>query len=229
MSSRKFAAIVVATLTIGTTILTGGSAHAEDSAATTAAQPAAAQRPDAPQTSVGVMATPLSTAQLAKRDEFAKRAGISPAAVTGPWHLRNGNAYDKCLTTSGAGTGNNTVTVIYTCDFSWPYNEEWYLEDLGGGWYHLRNGNAYDKCLTTSGAGTGNNTVTVIYTCDYNSPWNEEWYLESLGGSWWHLRNGNAFDKCLTTSGAGTGNNTQTVIYTCDYNFPWNEEWSIEY
>jgi hypothetical protein len=73
------------------------------------------------------MSRSLSTDQLRKRDEFAKRAGISPTAVSGPWHLYNGNATGKCLTVAGAATSNGAQTVIYTCDYNSPYNEEWYI------------------------------------------------------------------------------------------------------
>jgi hypothetical protein len=41
-------------------------------------------------------------------------------------HLRNRHS-NKCLTIQSASLSNNALAVIYTCDYSAPYNEEWRL------------------------------------------------------------------------------------------------------
>ncbi|RZU74916.1 ricin-type beta-trefoil lectin protein [Micromonospora kangleipakensis] len=235
MSTRKFAAIVVATLTLGTTILTGGPANADDSTATTASARAAAQRPDVRPGPAGVRNSAvakkqaLSAAQLAKRDEFANRTGLAARDLYGPYHIINQHS-NKCLTIYTASTANNANAVQYTCDFSYPFNEEWYLEDVYGDQtaWHLRNAHS-GKCLTIYTASTANNATAVQYTCDYSSPYNEEWYMEDvyLTGARWHLRNGHSF-KCLTIYTASTANNYAAVQYTCDWNSPFNEEWRFQ-
>jgi Ricin-type beta-trefoil lectin domain-like len=125
VSTRRFAAIVAATLTIGTAILAAGPAHADHVAR--AAPRGTAELPGARRGPAGVAQRVLTPVQVAKRAEVAKRAGVSVTSLDGPYHIVNRNS-GKCLTILNVSTADNANAVQYTCDYSYPYNEEWYLE-----------------------------------------------------------------------------------------------------
>ncbi len=93
------------------------------------------------------------------------------------WHIINAHS-GKCLTVSGASLANNAGAVQYTCDLSFPYNEEWVLENVSGprASWHVSNAHS-GKCLTVFGASLANNAGAVQYTCDYSLPYNEEWAI----------------------------------------------------
>jgi hypothetical protein len=197
---------------IGATTLAGAPAHADNSTA---------ERAGLRQPVVQAAKGEPTAAQLAKRNAFAERMGIPSIQVTGPWHLVNDHS-GLCLTVAGASTANNANIVQYTCDFSYPYNEDWYFDGA-----HIINGHS-GLCLTVAGASTADNANLVQFGCENTFPYNENWYAEPLyGGSYyWHLWNGHS-NKCMTVGGASLANNANIVQYTCDYSYPYNEEWII--
>jgi hypothetical protein len=69
--------------------------------------------------------------------------------------------------------------VQYTCDSSYPYNENWTLVPVTEFTYHLVNQHS-QKCLTILNVSTSDNANAVQYTCDYSAPFNEEWQVELL-------------------------------------------------
>ncbi len=217
VSTRTLAAVAAA-LIFGATVVTSP-AQAVDSAA----PGAQVGQERSPSPAAAIKTKTLSAAQLAKRDEFAKRSGVAAALLDGPWHIINAHS-GKCLTISGAGTANTVNAVQYTCDYSSPYNEEWYFDGN-----HIWNGHS-GKCLTVAGASTANNANAVQYTCDSGAPYNENWNLEDVYGSaiYWHIWNSHS-GKCLTVAGVSTANNANAVQFTCDYTSPFNEEWRIAY
>jgi len=222
VSIREFVAVLVTTLTVGGAILISG-----PPASARAPGPGAQSTPDGRQ----VLPAP-STEQLARRDAFARRAGLDSAALNGPRHLINYHSR-KCLTIYGASTANNANAVQYDCENQSPFNEDWYLEDVygDGSWYMLRNGNALNKCLTVYGASTANNANVVQYDCDYSYPFNEQWEAKIVGYNARDFitnvkfRNRNNSSMCLTVYGASTANNANAVQYACDTDYPYNDVW----
>lgn len=228
MSTRKFAVIVVTTMTLGATILTGASANADDSTATSASSaPAPVQRPDADPEHTGAKEQALSAGQIAARDQFAKRMGVAAALYSGPWLIVNLNS-GLCLTIYQASENNDANAVQFTCDTTWPYNERWYREkSTHDGWVHLVNENS-NLCLTVYYARTDNDAPVVQFACDWESPFNEEWYVDPLpDGQWVHITNYNSL-LCLTVSGASTNNEANAVQFGCDSTWPYNEYWKFK-
>ncbi|MFI9570782.1 RICIN domain-containing protein [Microbispora rosea] len=155
-------------------------------------------------------------------------AGYSTANLIGPFHVVNGHS-NKCLTVLGAGGAENTSAVQFTCDKTYPFNEDWYLEDLSAfnKYFHIRNQHS-GKCLTVLGASKAENAKVVQFTCDYTFPFNEQWYLVDLSPAdgYYHIVNRNS-NKCLTVLGASGANNASAVQFTCDKFPPYNEKWVL--
>lgn len=204
MSGRRFTAALVAALTF----FAAAPAWANDPSA--AGERATAERPGA-------------TGPLGRPGSRATAPGAATAALSGPWHIRNRHS-GQCLTIHLASTAENAPAVQYPCDYTYPYNEEWYFDG-----YHIINGHS-GKCLTIHLASMADNAGVVQYTCDSSPPFNEDWLGEDLSpvDDWIHIVNYFHSGKCLTIHLASTAWNARAVQYTCDYSYPYNEEWYLE-
>src|SRR5262245_38126406 len=97
--------------------------------------------------------------------DVAKRSGLPAAARPEPFHIVHHHS-GQCLTIQNVSTADNAPAVQYTCDNSYPYNEDWYLDG-----YHIVNRHS-GKCLTIRDVSTADNAAAVQYTCDNSYPYN---------------------------------------------------------
>lgn len=155
MSFRKVAAIAAAVLTISTLNLVGAPAYAGDSAQVST------ERSDL---------RPTRAQIEARRAEVAERAGLSAAMLDGPWHIVNRNS-GKCAAVNWASHDERAWIVQHTCDYSAPYNEEWYFDGA-----HIVNGHT-GKCMAVNWASHDERAWVVQHTCEYSAPYNEEWLV----------------------------------------------------
>lgn len=164
----------------------------------------------------------------ATRDRSGQPGVAAPLADSGPWHLVNRHS-GRCLTIRNISTANNAEAVQWDCEYTAPFNEDWFLDDLSPAdpYFHIVNSHS-GKCLTIRNVSTANDAPAVQWDCDWGAPFNEEWYFEDLSSAdpYYHIRNRHT-DKCLTILNIGTANNTEAVQYDCDYGAPFNEEWQL--
>ncbi|MEU4449619.1 RICIN domain-containing protein [Actinosynnema sp. NPDC050801] len=204
MSLRKVAAIAAALLTIGAVNLAGAPAHAGDSG------PVAASGSEVRQAQVE-----------ARRADVARRAGVSADMLDGPWHIVNRHS-GKCLAVNWASHDERAWVVQHTCEYSAPYNEEWYFDGA-----HIVNGHT-GKCMAVNWASHDERAWVVQHTCESSAPYNENWNREHLASGYSHFVNQHT-GKCLAVNWASHDERAWAVQHTCEYSAPYNEEWLVTY
>lgn len=148
--------------------------------------------------------------------------GSSSARAAGPYHLYN-PLTQKCLGISGSSTANGAAAIQWTCAWQTYSDQNWYLDDLGGGYWQLRN-QVSNKCLGISGAGTANGVPAIQWTCAYNQNSDQAWYEYYLGNGYYQFVN-RISGKCFGISGASTANGAQAIQWTCAYNQNSDQAW----
>jgi len=191
MSTHKLAAIVVATLTLGTTLLIGGPASAYDSAAPVASvrAPASATPDTSADTSSGDAG---GTAQLVLRPAPAPTRAIKPIPgfrmnALRWFYIQNHRNGRFCLDAARETMGNASTKVqLWECTADAP-NQIWaQVEDEARVWHllNLEAGKCLDADMKTIG---GNGTMVQLWQCTIGAH-NQGWAFEMDSSAIWHLR-----------------------------------------
>jgi len=137
---------------------------------------------------------------------------LSASANVGPaWIFGLGSS--KCVDVPNGNPANSVTIIIYDCHQPRSTNQEWYFEDVNGG-YQIRN-RMTNKCLAVYGAKTTVNAPIIQYTCNQttNSLWRS--VSASPATDWYYIKNQNS-DMCLTVRNNGTTNNATLLQFTCN-------------
>jgi hypothetical protein len=169
----------------------------------------------------------IGTTGTAQAQSSSSRPATA-AADSGPWHIVSRHS-GMCLTIQGASTAQDAAALQFPCNYTSPFNEDWFLDDLSTAdpYFHIVNSHS-GMCLTIQGASTAQDALAIQFPCDFSPPYNEEWYFEDLSTAdpFYHIVNRHS-GMCLTIQGASTAQDALAIQFPCNYTPPFNEEWQL--
>ena len=146
--------------------------------------------------------------------------GTSPGIqIGGVYQIYNRNSY-KALEVANWGTTNGAMTD------QWEYlagtNEQFKVEDAGGGYYRLTPMDATSKCLDMYGWSNTNGGRLDIW--DWTGGNNQKWMIQAADNGYYKITNVNS-GKVLEVSGYSLSNGGG--IDQWDYNWTRNQQWGF--
>jgi hypothetical protein len=144
----------------------------------------------------------------------------SPGIQTGQvYQIINRNSF-KALEFAGWGTTNQTPAD------QWEYlagaNQQFKVEDAGGGYYRLTPMHATGKCLEIYGGSTANGGQADLW--DYNGGNNQKWLIQATDNGYYKIISANN-GKALDINGLSLNNGG--VANQWDYNGGRNQQWAF--
>ncbi|MDF5756223.1 RICIN domain-containing protein [Spongiactinospora sp. TRM90649] len=101
-------------------------------------------------------------------------------------------------------------------------NQQWRLDDAGGGTYTIKS-RFSDKCLAPlGGSGTAGTTVVQV-TCTGAAP--QKWTFPTISGVTYQLKAGVGTNMCVQSAGGSGGSGAALVLATCDTATP-SQRWT---
>lgn len=149
---------------------------------------------------------------------FISTTQATPGAVK----LINSHSF-KALSVSGWDKQADGALIQQFTNVNANY-QEWYLENLGNGYYHIRNVASGDM-LDVSGSSTSDGTNVIQWP--NNDGWNQQWQLIPVldahsTGDAWKIKNRNS-GKLLEISGQSTSDGGQAIQW--EDNGGYNQQW----
>ncbi|MGF7076082.1 cellulase family glycosylhydrolase [Mucilaginibacter sp. 3215] len=126
----------------------------------------------------------------------------------------------KALEFAGWGTANQTQADQW--DYLSGANQQFKVEDAGGGYYRLTPMHATGKCLEVYGWNTGNGGQVALW--DYSGGANQKWSIQLTDNGYYKIINANS-GKALDVNGASLNNDVAVEQWT--YSGSRNQQWGF--
>lgn len=126
----------------------------------------------------------------------------------------------KALEFAGWGTANQTQADQW--DYLTGANQQFKVEDAGGGYYRLTPMHATGKCLEVYGWNTGNGGQVELW--DYSGGANQKWSIQLTDNGYYKIINANS-GKALDVTGASLNNGIAVEQWT--YSGSRNQQWGF--
>jgi len=126
----------------------------------------------------------------------------------------------KALEFAGWGTANQTQADQW--DYLSGANQQFKVEDAGGGYYRLTPMHATGKCLEVYGWNTGNGGQVALW--DYSGGANQKWSIQLTDNGYYKIINANS-GKALDVNGASLNNGVAVEQWT--YSGSRNQQWGF--
>jgi aryl-phospho-beta-D-glucosidase BglC (GH1 family) len=126
----------------------------------------------------------------------------------------------KALEFAGWGTANQTQADQW--DYLAGANQQFKVEDAGGGYYRLTPMHATGKCLEVYGWNTGNGGQVDLW--DYSGGANQKWSIQVTDNGYYKIINANS-GKALDVTGASLNNGVAVDQWT--YSGSRNQQWGF--
>ncbi|WPV01731.1 cellulase family glycosylhydrolase [Mucilaginibacter sp. cycad4] len=126
----------------------------------------------------------------------------------------------KALEFAGWGTANQTQADQW--DYLAGANQQFKVEDAGGGYYRLTPMHATGKCLEVYGWNTGNGGQVELW--DYSGGANQKWSIQLTDNGYYKIINANS-GKALDVTGASLNNGIAVEQWT--YSGSRNQQWGF--
>ncbi|EHQ25984.1 cellulase family glycosylhydrolase [Mucilaginibacter paludis] len=150
------------------------------------------------------------------------QTGTSPGIQVGSiYQIFNRNSF-KALEFAGWGTANQTMADQW--DYLAGANQQFKLEDAGGGYYRLTPMHATTKCLEIYGWSNANGGQADLWDYTGTGGNNQKWMVQATDNGYYKIINVNS-GKALEISGASLKNGG--LADQSDYNGARNQQWAF--
>ncbi|HEU5129811.1 MAG TPA: RICIN domain-containing protein [Glycomyces sp.] len=125
----------------------------------------------------------------------------------------------KCMDVVSGSTADGAEIIQYDCHGA--ANQQWRLEDAGGGYYRIVS-EASGRCLDVDAASTAEGARIIQWAC--NGGTNQQWQLRDAGGGHVELVARHS-GKCVDVIDSSTANGARLHQYSC-----WggaNQQWAL--
>jgi xyloglucan-specific exo-beta-1,4-glucanase len=123
----------------------------------------------------------------------------------------------KCMDVNGASQVSGAIVIQWTCGTS--ANQQWTLEDAGGGFSRLKVGHS-GMCLDLASQSSANGVGLAQATCGTGA--SQQWTRQDAGGGYYRLIN-RFSNKCADVPGNSASDGVQLVQWSC--NGGQNQQW----
>jgi endoglucanase len=156
---------------------------------------------------------------LAAVVQGAQNGTSSTIQVGQVYQIYSRNSF-KALEFAGWGTANQTQADQW--DYVVGANQQFKVEDAGGGYYRLTPMHATGKCLEVYGWNTGNGGQVDLW--DYTGGANQKWSIQITDSGYYKITNVNS-GKALDVTGASLNNGVAVDQWT--YSGGKNQQWAF--
>jgi glucose/arabinose dehydrogenase len=140
--------------------------------------------------------------------------------ITGRYYLLTAQCSGKCLDVSGASTADGANVIQWSRHEG--DNQQWRIEDAGGGWYVLRARHS-GKVLEVAGSSLARGANVQQWAGGGNP--NQQWRIENMGSGWYKLTARHS-GKCLDVNASSTADGAN--VQQWDDNGTAAQRWSLE-
>ncbi len=126
------------------------------------------------------------------------------------WLKIANRGWSMCLNLRDQGAFNGGFPDVFGC-VEHP-DQEWWIEDIGGGWYKIRN-RSWNMCLNLQPHEAYNGGRPNVWACEPHP--DQEWRVEDIGGGWFKIRN-RAHNMCLNLQQHGAYDGGQPNVWACE-------------